>query len=124
MVLALPQEEFGPDVAYREHSLLDNPRAEIADGDILTVHVCQVRTGCPCDQALVILVCTGFSCTDKCLSGGPVPALECSRGRVDRSAGCQMLLLLRAAWWLWRLIWSMRPWSLSWQRTALRACSG
>ena len=38
----LPEEEFGPNVAFREHSLLENPRANIVDTDVLTVHVCQV----------------------------------------------------------------------------------
>ena len=42
MVQALPEEEFGRNVAFREYSLLDNPRAGIMEGDVLTGHVCQV----------------------------------------------------------------------------------
>lgn len=39
----LPEAEFGPPVGFREWSLLENPRAGLKEGDVLTVHVCQVR---------------------------------------------------------------------------------
>lgn len=39
----LPEAEFGPHVGFREWSLLGNPRAGVKDGDVLTVHVCQVQ---------------------------------------------------------------------------------
>ena len=38
----LPEEDFGRNVPFREYSLLDNPRAGVREGDILTGHVCQV----------------------------------------------------------------------------------
>ena len=41
MIRKLPEDEFGPNVAYREYSLLDNPRAKAARGDILNITACQ-----------------------------------------------------------------------------------
>lgn len=44
MVKKLPEAEFGPNVAYRENSLLDNPRAKAARGDTVNITICEV--GC------------------------------------------------------------------------------
>ena len=46
MIRKLPEDEFGPNVAYREYSLLDNPRAKAARGDLLNITACKVCTVC------------------------------------------------------------------------------
>jgi hypothetical protein len=38
-----PEAEFGLNIDFREHSLLINPSARIAPGDVVSVHVCKVR---------------------------------------------------------------------------------
>lgn len=44
MIRKLPEGEFGPNVAYREYSLLDNPRAKAARADILNITACKACT--------------------------------------------------------------------------------
>lgn len=46
----LPEAEFGPDIAFREYSMLDNPKAKVADGDVVTVHVCRVSISSLADK--------------------------------------------------------------------------
>jgi hypothetical protein len=47
MAKKLPEDEFGPNVAYREHSLLDNPRAKAARGDVVAITPCEVPPARP-----------------------------------------------------------------------------
>lgn len=44
MTKEFPEAEFGPNIPFREYSLLDNPKANVKGRDILKLTICQA---CP-----------------------------------------------------------------------------
>jgi len=45
MTKEFPEADFGPNIPFREYSLLDNPKANVKERDIVKVTICQA---CPC----------------------------------------------------------------------------
>lgn len=75
MVKKVPEDEFGPNVAYREHSLLANPRAKAVRGDIVNITSCEA---CPLLSPLRLIPVVPDGCSD-------LQALVLSRGAPSRA---------------------------------------
>ena len=92
MVKKLPEDEFGPNVAYREHSLLANPRAKAVRGDIINITCCEA---CPLLSSSQLISMVPDGCSD--LQALVLGRRAASRARVEQWISGQVLHWKRLA---------------------------